>query len=368
VTIQQLREEGFKGFYLAIGAQGGRKIGVPGEDAEGVRSGVEFLSRINLGEAISLDGDTLVIGGGNVAVDVARTAVRVGNGATAMYCLETRDIMPADRDEVEEAEHEGVAVNCGWGPKEILTENGKVTGVVFKKCVSVFDKDGRFNPAYDENELQTVACKNVLLSIGQSIVWGDLLKGTKVELNPNGTVKADPVTYQTAEPDIFVGGDVYTGPKFAIDAIAAGKEGAISLHRWVHEGQSLVYGRDKRIYRSLDKDNALFDVKGFDNTPRQKPGYNAAKAKTFGDSRVTFTEEQIRKETARCLGCGATKVDPYMCVGCGLCVTRCAFDAIHLDKKHDAWGTAFEKLPLAVAGHVVKRTVNIAKNAVKKTK
>ena len=368
VTIQQLREEGFKGFYVAIGAQGGRKIGVPGEDAEGVALGVDFLKKVNLGEAVSLSGKTLVIGGGNVAVDVARTAVRVGNDQVSMFCLEGREIMPADRDEVEEAEHEGVAVNCGWGPKEILTENGKVTGVVFKKCISVFDKNGKFNPSYDENELQTGPCENVLLSIGQSILWGDLLAGTKVELNPNGTVKADPVTYQTAEPDIFVGGDIYTGPKFAIDAIAAGKEGAISLHRWVHEGQSLVFGRDKRIYRSLDKDNALVSVAGFDNTPRQKPGYNAAKAKTFGDARVAFTEEQIRKETARCLCCGATKVDQYMCVGCGVCVARCAFDAIHLDKKYDAWGTSFEKLPLAVAGHVAKRTFNIAKGAVKKTK
>ena len=368
VTIQQLREEGFKGFYVAIGAQGGRKIGVPGEDAEGVALGVDFLKKVNLGEAVSLSGKTLVIGGGNVAVDVARTAVRVGNDQVSMFCLEGREIMPADRDEVEEAEHEGVAVNCGWGPKEIHTENGKVTGVVFKKCISVFDKNGKFNPSYDENELQTGPCENVLLSIGQSILWGDLLAGTKVELNPNGTVKADPVTYQTAEPDIFVGGDIYTGPKFAIDAIAAGKEGAISLHRWVHEGQSLVFGRDKRIYRSLDKDNALVSVAGFDNTPRQKPGYNAAKAKTFGDARVAFTEEQIRKETARCLCCGATKVDQYMCVGCGVCVARCAFDAIHLDKKYDAWGTSFEKLPLAVAGHVAKRTFNIAKGAVKKTK
>jgi len=368
VTIPELREQGFKGFYVAIGAQGGRKANVPGEDAEGVQLGVDFLKVINLGKATQLQGRTVVIGGGNVAVDVARTAIRSGSDAVAMFCLEDRDHMPADLDEVAEAEQEGIAIGCGWGPKEILTENGKVKGVVFKKCVSVFDQDGRFAPVYDETDLRTVECENVLLSIGQSILWGDLLAGTKVEFNPNGTVKADPVTYQTAEPDIFVGGDIYTGPKFAIDAIAAGKEGAISLHRWVHEGQSLVFGRDKRIYRSLDKDNALVSVSGFDNTPRQKPGYNAAKAKTFGDSRVTFTEEQIRKETARCLGCGATKVDQYMCVGCGLCVTRCAFDAIHIDKKHDAWGTAFEKLPLAVAGHVVKRTVNIAKNAVRKTK
>ncbi|MBQ3487048.1 MAG: FAD-dependent oxidoreductase, partial [Clostridia bacterium] len=368
ITIAQLRDEGYKGFYIAIGAQGGRKINVPGEDAEGVLSGVEFLKALNLGEAAQLSGRTLVIGGGNVAVDVARTAIRSGSETVAMYCLEGRDIMPADADEVAEAEHEGVAVECGWGPKEILQENGRVKAVVFRKCVSVYDAEGRFAPKYDEEQLLTVECENVLLSIGQSILWGDLLAGTKVELNPNGTVKADPVTYQTAEPDIFVGGDIYTGPKFAIDAIAAGKEGAISLHRWVHEGQSLTFGRDRRIYRSLDKDNALVDIGSFDNTPRQKPGYNAAKARTFGDSRVTFTEEQIRKETARCLGCGATKVDPYMCVGCGLCVTRCAFDAVHLEKKYDAWGTAFEKLPLAVAGHVVKRTVNIAKNAVKRTK
>jgi len=368
ITIPQLREQGFKGFYVAIGAQGGRMLGIPGEDADGVVSGVEFLKKLNLGEATALQGRTVVIGGGNVAVDVARTAIRVGSEAVTMLCLEGRDIMPADRDEVAEAEQEGIAVNCGWGPKEILTENGKVTGVVFKKCVSVFNAEGRFAPTYDEAELLTVPCENVLLSIGQSIQWGDLLAGTKVELNPNGTVKADPVTYQTAEPDIFVGGDIYTGPKFAIDAIAAGKEGAISLHRWVHEGQSLTFGRDRRIYRSLDKGNAMLDMGGFDNTPRQKPGYNAAKAKTFGDSRVTFTEEQIRKETARCLGCGATKVDPYKCVGCGLCVTRCAFDAIHLDKKYDAWGTAFETLPLAVAGHVAKRTFNIAASAIKRTK
>ena len=366
VTIQQLREEGYKGFYVAIGAQGCRAINVPGEDAEGVLAGVEFLKKINLGQDVQLQGRTVVIGGGNVAVDVARTAVRTGSDAVSMYCLESRDIMPAAVDEVEEAEQEGIAVCCGWGPKEIVTDNGKVKAIVFKKCVSVFDENGKFAPKYDENDLQTVECANVLLSIGQSIQWGDLLKGTAVEFNPNGTVKADPVTYQTAESDIFVGGDIYTGPKFAIDAIAAGKEGAISLHRWVHEGQTLTLGRDRRIYRQLDKENALIPVAGFDNTPRQKPGYNAAKAKTFGDSRVTFTEEQIRKETSRCLGCGATKVDPYMCVGCGVCTTRCAFDAIRLEKQYDAFGTAFEKLPLAVAGHVVKRGFNIAANALKR--
>ena len=360
VTIQSLREEGYKGFYIAIGAQGGRKVGVPGEDAQGVLSGVRFMADVNEGKAEKLTGRTVVIGGGNVAVDVARTALRFGSETTAMYCLESREIMPAAADEVAECEKEGVSVNCGWGPKEIETEDGKVRAVVFKKCVSVFDENHRFAPKYDENETIRVECENVLLSIGQSIEWGGLLKGTKVELNRNGTAIADPVTYQTAEPDIFVGGDVYTGPKFCINAIAAGKEAAISLHRIVHEGQSLLLGRDKRIYRALDKSNVAFAVDSFDSGARQIAGYNEAKAKTFGDARVTFTEEQIKKETSRCLGCGATKIDEYMCVGCGQCTTKCKFDAIHLVKKYNAWGMEFEVLPIAVAKQVVKRTGAIA--------
>ena len=146
---------------------------------------------------------------------------------------------------------------------------------------------------------------------------------------------------------------------------AAGKQAAISLHRAVHEGQSLVLGRNLRNYQSLDKDNALISIGSFDTAPRQKPGYNAAKAKTFGDARVTFTEEQIRKETARCLSCGATKVDEYLCVGCGQCTTKCKFDAIHLVRKHNSFGMEFEVLPLAVAGHVVKTT---AAKVIKKKK
>ena len=356
VTIRQLREEGYQAFYLAIGAQGGRKVNVPGEDAEGVLAGVSFLHDVNVQNNVSLTGRTVVVGGGNVAVDVARTALRVGSSSVAMYCLESRDIMPAAADEVEEAEAEGVTVGNSWGPKEILTENGKVKAVVFKRCTAVFDAEHHFNPQYDENELMTVECENVLLSIGQSIQWGDLLKDTKVELNKNGTVKADPLTYQTAEPDIFVGGDVYTGPKFAIDAIAAGKEGAISLHRAVHEGQTLTMGRDRRKYIALDRENVAVSDGSFDTSPRQMPGYNAAKVKTFGDARVTFTEEQVKKETARCLGCGATKVDEYLCIGCGLCTTKCEFDAIKLKKVRDWEAGAFESMPIKVAEHLIKKT------------
>ena len=195
VTIQQLRDEGYKAFYIAIGARGGRMAGVPGEDAKGVMSGIEFLNKVNKDEEhMKLSGKTVVIGGGNVAMDVARTALRAGSDDVSMYCLESRDEMPAAKDEIEEALEENISINNGWGPKEIITENGRVKAVVLKKCTSVFNAEKRFAPVYDENDTITIECDNVLLSIGQQIIWGNLLAGTKVELNKNGTAKADPVT------------------------------------------------------------------------------------------------------------------------------------------------------------------------------
>ena len=176
VTIQQLRDEGYKAFYIAIGARGGRMAGVPGEDAKGVMSGIEFLNKVNKDEEhMKLSGKTVVIGGGNVAMDVARTALRAGSDDVSMYCLESRDEMPAAKDEIEEALEENISINNGWGPKEIITENGRVKAVVLKKCTSVFNAEKRFAPVYDENDTITIECDNVLLSIGQQIIWGNLL-------------------------------------------------------------------------------------------------------------------------------------------------------------------------------------------------
>ena len=329
ITLDQLRKEGYKAFYIAIGCQGGRKVGIPGEDAEGVKTGVDFLRAVNLDENSSkLSGNTV----GNVAVDVARAASRCGSAKVEMFCLESRDIMPAAKDEVAEAEHEGITVNCGWGPKEVVVENGKVKAIVFKKCLSVFDADHKFAPKYDENDTKTVECENVLLSVGQSIVWGDLLAGSKVELGRGNGAVADSFTYQTAEPDIFVGGDVYTGPKFAIDAIAAGKQGAESIHRFVQPHCTLTIGRNRRQFIELDKKNIVVD--SYDNSSRQIPGTDSSiSEKSFRDNRVTFTEEQVKAETARCLGCGASVVDPNKCIGCGVCTTKCAFDAIKLSRE-----------------------------------
>ncbi len=309
VTIPELREQGYKGFYVAIGLQSGGRLGVPGEDAEGVKAGIELMREVNLEGKKNLSGRVVVIGGGNIGADVARTALRCGAEKVSLYCLEDYDSMPMGVEDRTECEEDGIEIHAGWGQTEILAENGRCSGIRFRKCLSVRNAEGRFAPTFDDNTTEEVPCDMVLYCIGQKVDWKGLLTGTAVELNPNGTAKADPVTYQTAEPDLFVGGDVYTGQKFAIDAIAAGKQGAVSLHRWVQDA-TLTIGRDKREFIELDKNNLLLEEASYDNTPRQRIGYNETLRKTFKDGRVAFTEEQVKAETARCLGCGASVVDP----------------------------------------------------------
>lgn len=359
LTLNQLRIQGYEAFYLAVGAGKGRLAGVEGEDSTGVLSGIEFLSRVNQDEKEMISGNVVVIGGGNVAIDVARAATRAGGEKVSMYCLEKREEMPALGEEIEVAESEDILINNSWGPKRILSDNGKVTGVEFKRCISVFDKERRFNPQYDENDTITVSADYVLLSIGQSIDWCKILDGSKAVLNRNNTVQVDEVTYQTAQPDIFAGGDAVTGPRFAIDAIAAGKQAAISIHRFVHSGQDLRIGRSRREFIELDKAAVVID--SFDTTPRQRSEkIDGQKSKqTFRNLRSALTEEQVLKETERCLGCGATVVDEYMCVGCGMCATKCKFDAIKLERVYDGAGVEFLKIKKSIVPHVIKRKVKI---------
>lgn len=369
VTIPELREQGYKGFYVAIGLQSGGRLGVPGEDAEGVKAGIELMREVNLEGKKELSGRVVVIGGGNIGADVARTALRCGAEKVSLYCLEDYDSMPMGVEDRTECEEDGIEIHAGWGQTEILTENGRCSGIRFRRCLSVRNAEGRFAPTFDDNTTEEVPCDMVLYCIGQKVDWKGLLTGTAVELNPNGTAKADPVTYQTAEPDIFVGGDVYTGQKFAIDAIAAGKQGAVSLHRWVQDA-TLTIGRDKREFIELDKNNLLLEEASYDNTPRQRIGYNETLRKTFKDGRVAFTEEQVKAETARCLGCGASVVDPNKCIGCGICTTRCAFDAIHLHRDLPECSTmrSAEDKMKGILPYMIKRKIRIrrAKKAEKR--
>lgn len=331
ITLDALRQEGYKAFYIAIGCQAGKKAGIAGEDAEGVVTAVDFLRRAVPAESYKLSGgNVVVIGGGNVAIDCARVATRCGDGAVSMYCLESREEMPALPDEIADAEGDGITVNCGFGPKEIIVENGKVKAIVLKKCTSVFDANGKFAPQYDENDTVTVECTDVILSIGQAIAWGNLLDGEKVELGRANGPMANKLTYQTAQPDVFVGGDLYTGPSFAINAIAAGREGAISIHRYVQPNGTLTIGRDRRNYIELNKDDIT--VPSYDNCGRNVPKKKDIDKKSFREYVEPFTEDQVKAEAARCLKCGRSVVDETKCVGCGLCTTRCQFDAIHLER------------------------------------
>ena len=333
ITIEELREQGYKGFYVAIGCQRGRKPGITGENAKGTYAAVDFLREAGAKESFALEGDVVVVGGGNVAIDAARISSRCVDAKISMFCLEQRENMPASKEEIVEALEEGIELNCGWGPKEVLEEDGKVAGVVFKKCIRVLDEQGRFSPEYDEEQTVTIPCKHVIFSVGQAIEWGNMLDNLDLKRRPNGGALADKLTYQTSEPDIFVGGDVYTGPRFAIDAIAAGREGAISLHRYVHENCTLTIGRNRRDFVELDKNNIFVD--SYDTSKRQIPAKadEKAQAATFRDLSHSLTEEQVKAETSRCLSCGASVVDPNKCIGCGVCTTKCVFDAIHLHRE-----------------------------------
>ncbi|MGS0973012.1 MAG: FAD-dependent oxidoreductase [Candidatus Izemoplasmataceae bacterium] len=365
ITIPELRKGGYKAFFIAIGAQGGRNLQIDGEDSINVKTGVAFLRNVALKTEQRLSGNTIVIGGGNVAIDVARTAQRYGATKTTLISLESRDDMPALKDEVHEALEEGIDILNDYGPHKFNVENNQVVSVEFKRCVSVYDQEGRFSPIYNEEDIITVPVDHVLVAIGQTIEWNTLLNGTKVELNPNNTIKVDNITLQSTDEDIFAGGDAATGPRYAIDAIALGKEGSVSIHRFVQRGQSLLYGRKPNRYVSFDQTKV--DFSGYDQTSRERV-YTKEIGNldgSFEDPRTTLTEEQIKSETGRCLECGITIVDEFMCIGCGACTTRCKFDAISLVKTHDEQGVDFPDLKKEVIKHALKRKVRIAFKKVK---
>ena len=369
VTIQQLKDQGYEAFYIAIGCQGGRLPGIANETANGTDYAVRFLENALSNPDQKLDGDVVVVGGGNVAIDCARTAHRFSPDSVSMYCLESKDTMPATKSEIHEAEEEEVKIEAGWGPKEVLTdENGNVNGIVFKRCLSTIDPEtGAFSPKYDEDDTVTVHADHIIFAIGQSIIWGDLLEGTDVTFSRGNWPAADGFTYQTNDPAIFVGGDVFTGPKFVINAIGAGHEAAESLIRFVSEyNVPQTIGRDRRFFKPLDTDNITVD--SYDEAGRQEPPcehFADPAGHSFDDLRVLLTEDQVKTEASRCLSCGMTIVDENKCIGCGLCTTRCEFDAIHLKRDHPEMTDyrAAEKKVGGLLSYAAPRAVKIVFNS-----
>ena len=353
ITLDALRAEGFKAFYLAVGASRGAKLCCPGEELPGVMTGIDFLRAVNLGEAPAIGTSVAVIGGGNVAIDVARAAVRLGAEVTVVYRRD-RDSMPAADDEIAEAAEEGVSFRFLASPAEILGDGRAET-------LKIELMELRGGKPAGTGVYETMNVSAVISAVGQEIE----LNGISVDTGAKGTVTVSLPSFQTSEADVFAGGDVVTGPKFAIDAIAAGKEGAISIHRYVHPGQSQVIGRDHRDYKAMNPATAGVAIDGFDTAPRQKASGGSAKdaEKTFRDLRGTLTEEQLKTETRRCLDCGTAVVDESLCVGCGICTTKCKFDAIRLEKVTDYAGTPYFKALLGAAGNA---PAALAKLVVKK--
>ena len=361
VTLHGLRRDGYEAFFLAIGAWKAVPLGIPGEKYRGVVSGLDFLRRAEGQRPCAVSENTVVVGGGNVAIDAARTALRLGAKNVTVVYRRAREDMPADAEEVAEAEAEGVKFRFLASPVRIKGTSGKASELELQLMErGEADGSGRCKSVPIAGAVETIPAGTVIAAIGQRIDWGDLLAGSRVQLRRSGAAMADRVTLQTMEPDIFVGGDALTGPSFVIDAIAEGKEAAISIHRYVQPGQSLTIGRRVKDYMEFDRSDA--DLTGYDRAPRQHTAApDPAKAKaTFRDLRGTFTSEQVLKETERCLGCGATVVDQSACVGCGVCTTKCKFDAIHLVRVSDEPGKVYEKLMPESGKNVVRRVKEIA--------
>lgn len=297
ITVEQLRKEGYKSFYVAIGAQKAAALAIPGEEL--VLGGVDFLHEVAEGKKPALGKKVVVVGGGNVAIDVARTAIKLGVKDVTVVYRRTEKDMKADALEVKEAREDGVKFLFEHKPVEIVSKDGKITAF---RC-----------------ECGDIGCDTVIAAIGQKIDLGGIA-AEGLALTEKGTVIAKELTYQTNVPDIFAGGDVQTGPKFVIDAIAAGREAAISMHRYMRPHSSLTLNRNRRDYIELDKSKVVLPLDKIKAPERQCEAYE------------TLTEEQVRFETSRCLGCGASIVDENRCIGCGLCTTRCHFDAIHLSR------------------------------------
>lgn len=364
VSVSQLRQEGFKAFYLAVGASVGASAGCPGEELDGVYTGVDFLRAVNSGEKPAIGSSVAIIGGGNVAVDVARTAVRLGAENVCIVYRRTRDEMPAALDEVLEAEEEGVRFKFLSAPAEIVGA-GKAEGLKLQLMrLGAPDEKGRRKPE-PTGEFETLPVDCVISAIGQKIDLCGMEADCGLKTGAKNTIAVNPLSYQTDAADVFAGGDVVTGPRFAIEAIAMGKQGAISIHRLCRR-MNLTDGRNAAVYTELDTGNVSFA--GYDTLSRQKTqdvDYESA-VKTFKDLRAGLSEEQIHKEVERCLHCGRSVVDTAKCIGCGVCTLRCNFDAIHLTRVSDSTPAVnFPNWYKRVVTYTAKRAGRIAVQSIK---
>jgi heterodisulfide reductase subunit A-like polyferredoxin len=317
ITFQALRQE-YAAIFVSAGAQKSRSLRIEGEQKTGVLQGVEFLREAASGKKPVMKDRVIVIGGGNVAIDVARTALRLGAKQVEMICLEQREEMPAYQEEVAATLAENISIRNGWGPKRI-TGNGSVTGIELKRCVRVFDEQKRFNPAFDEQDLATVTGDQVVVAIGQ-MVDEELLQHIPAE-NQRGCFKADPLTGQTSVPGVFAGGDNASGPASVIDAVAAGKRVAESIERYL-AGKDLLSDRFESSVKPIPEELLpATDKLPRGDRPHPEELAPASRWNNFDEIEKGLTEEQALAEAERCLNCA-------LCSECNRCVETCQQHAI----------------------------------------
>ena len=386
ISFADLRSR-FDAVLLATGLNKGRELNIPGAHLAGVYNGIDFLINVNLGFEIELGKRVVVVGGGNVAIDVARAAVRLvhegaleatgeslqpaldaarmamraGAEEVDMVSLESRAQMPAWKGEVEEAEHEGILVDNGWGPKEIVGENGVVTGLKVRRCLTVFDENGRFNPAFSEEE-KIIPCDSVILAIGQQADLSFLGSGDGVQVTPRGILKID-ADLSTTLPGVFAGGDVAFGPRILVEAVANGHRAARSIHIYLS-------GKTRKTVRSRFRIMPNWSMpRGFLTTSRQKMPVLAANRRIgIAEVELGFEEEQGRKEGLRCLNCQVNTIfDGSKCILCAGCVDVCPESCLRLvdlaqvsgDERYDAliqsrYGVPAAELQAGQAGAIIK--------------
>jgi NADPH-dependent glutamate synthase beta subunit-like oxidoreductase len=317
ITLEGLRQDGYQAFFLATGLHQNVRLNIENEDMDGALRGIDVLREVSLGNSVSVGKRVVVVGGGNVALDVAMTSLREGAQEVTVVCLEERDEMPAWEDEIQTALEEGVEIiNC-FGPNRFLQEGGRFSGIEFKRCTCVFDEDGTFNPQYDETDLSRLAADTVIVAIGQV---ADLSFAAKqgVPVTPAGRLEADPVTLETPIKGVFAGGDIYYGPASIAEAIGSGRQAAISIDRYI-KGQDLRLGRlgrDKILKAITDPEKEIYDPSARGQMPRLEP---RERVNSFDEIQTGFTEEMAVQEGKRCIMCGAS------------CVQSCPYDVMQFD-------------------------------------
>jgi heterodisulfide reductase subunit A-like polyferredoxin len=323
-NLDELRESGFDAVLLATGTQSPVGLRVPGEELDGVASGLGFLRAVKLGEAPDLSGKrTVVVGGGNVAVDAARSALRLGAESVDMVCLESRDEMPAYDWEVDDALAEGVVLHTSWGIVE-LTGDERVRGVTLKRCTAVFDAEGRFSPQYDEGVREELPTDAVIVAIGMTADTAAFAE--RLRLNGNRTIQADPRTLQTAVPWVFAAGDVVSGPSMITTAVGQGQRAAFMIDRWLR-GEALDAAAFDDRLPVVDKEQVLARQQAYTRRdPLAASTLYASAPSDFAELEGPLTEEEARAAATRCLDCG-------VCSECHECVAVCPADAIDLDMR-----------------------------------